>query len=127
MRQFLDLLKSSDSWRIRVEILLPLQSASPILQSSIGVLTSSLAVFYFHNLFNLDQEIVAELMDAICGLLRDPKVLLSLSYSGSPTDARVADRSKRSGRDDTFRNCSMFSTKLDLDATGSIHGRHSND
>lgn len=32
------------------------------------------AVFYFHNLFLLEEDIVAELMDQLCDLLRDPKV-----------------------------------------------------
>lgn len=48
-------------------------------------------VFYFHNLFLLDDEIVQELLEQLCDLLRDPKVSLlgahqvravSLQYSG---------------------------------------------
>lgn len=31
-------------------------------------------MFYFHNLFFLDDEIVAELMEQLCDLLKDPKV-----------------------------------------------------
>ncbi|KAK4703609.1 proteasome activator subunit 4, partial [Phenoliferia sp. Uapishka_3] len=31
-------------------------------------------VFYFHNLFLLDDEIVAELMEQLCDLLQDPKI-----------------------------------------------------
>lgn len=31
-------------------------------------------VFYFHNIFNLDDAIIAELMDQLCDLLRDPKI-----------------------------------------------------
>lgn len=56
MKQFIGLLKDSPSWRVRLDVLLPLQ------------------MFYFHNLFILDDEIVAELLDVLCGLLRDPKI-----------------------------------------------------
>ncbi|SCV72468.1 BQ2448_4005 [Microbotryum intermedium] len=56
MTQFLDLLRNSPSWRIRLDVLGPLQ------------------VYYFHNIFNLDHELVAELLEALCDLLRDPKI-----------------------------------------------------
>ena len=55
-RQFIELLRTSPSWRVRLEVLLPLQ------------------IFYFHNLFLLADSDVAELMDLLCGLLRDPKI-----------------------------------------------------
>jgi hypothetical protein len=42
-------------------------------------------VFYFHNLFLLEEDIVAELMDQLCDLLRDPKV----SFYRPPSPSRV--------------------------------------
>lgn len=56
MSQFLKLLRESTSWRVRLDALYPLQ------------------VFYFHNLYLLDDVLAAEVMEALCDLLRDPKV-----------------------------------------------------
>ncbi|GAA5959559.1 hypothetical protein JCM21900_003196 [Sporobolomyces salmonicolor] len=56
MKQFISLLRESTSWRVRLDVLLPLQ------------------VFYYHHLFLLDDELIAELMDQLCDLLRDPKI-----------------------------------------------------
>ncbi|GAA5895195.1 proteasome activator BLM10 [Sporobolomyces salmoneus] len=56
MKQFIALLRDSSSWRVRLDVLLPLQ------------------VFYYHHLYLLDDELVAELMDQLCDLLRDPKI-----------------------------------------------------
>ncbi|GAA5921528.1 hypothetical protein JCM1841_000553 [Sporobolomyces salmonicolor] len=56
MKQFISLLRDSTSWRVRLDVLLPLQ------------------VFYYHHLFLLDDELIAELMDQLCDLLRDPKI-----------------------------------------------------
>lgn len=56
MGKFLHLLRTSPSWRVRLDVLGPLQ------------------VFYFHNLFLLSDELISELMDQLCELLKDPKV-----------------------------------------------------
>ncbi|KAM0751556.1 hypothetical protein T439DRAFT_300497 [Meredithblackwellia eburnea MCA 4105] len=56
MTQFISLLKDSSSWRVRLDVLAPLQ------------------MFYFHNIFLLDDDIVAELMEQLCDLLHDPKI-----------------------------------------------------
>ena len=34
------------------------------------------SVLYFHNIFQLDDVIIAELLEQLCDLLRDPKVSL---------------------------------------------------
>ncbi|GAA6053733.1 hypothetical protein JCM3770_003189 [Rhodotorula araucariae] len=56
MRQFITLLRESESWRVRLDVLLPLQ------------------VFFYHHLFFLDDTVIAELMDQLFDLLRDPKI-----------------------------------------------------
>ncbi|GAA5988215.1 hypothetical protein JCM11641_001615, partial [Rhodosporidiobolus odoratus] len=56
MRQFIDLLRNSKSWRTRLDIMLPLQ------------------VFFFHHLFFLSDATVSDLMDALVALLSDEKV-----------------------------------------------------
>ncbi|GAA5990546.1 hypothetical protein JCM10908_003124 [Rhodotorula pacifica] len=56
MLQFIELLRRSSSWRVRLDVLLPLQ------------------VFYFHHLFFLDDDLVSQLVDQLCDLLRDPKI-----------------------------------------------------
>ncbi|GJN88228.1 hypothetical protein Rhopal_001193-T1 [Rhodotorula paludigena] len=56
MKQFISLLRESSSWRVRLDVLLPLQ------------------VFFYHHLFFLDDDIIGELMDQLCDLLRDPKI-----------------------------------------------------
>ncbi|KPV77183.1 uncharacterized protein RHOBADRAFT_25084 [Rhodotorula graminis WP1] len=56
MQQFIGLLRDSESWRVRLDVLLPLQ------------------VFFYHHLFYLDDAVIAELMDQLCDLLRDPKI-----------------------------------------------------
>ena len=59
----------------------PASEYVPVIHRSASVLIQRPIVFYFHNLFNLDEEIVAELMEAVCGLLRDPKVRPSSSLT----------------------------------------------
>ncbi|BGP18854.1 hypothetical protein JCM10213_003509 [Rhodosporidiobolus nylandii] len=54
--QFITLLKESESWRVRLDVLLPLQ------------------VFFYHHLFFLPTESITQLMEAIVSLLSDPKI-----------------------------------------------------
>ncbi|GAA6033408.1 hypothetical protein JCM8097_006736 [Rhodosporidiobolus ruineniae] len=56
MRQLIGLLRDSTSWRVRLDVLLPLQ------------------VFYYHHLFFLDDETVTSLLDQLVLLLSDPKI-----------------------------------------------------
>ncbi|KAI5481022.1 proteasome activator subunit 4 [Pseudohyphozyma bogoriensis] len=56
MAQFIDLLKNSQSWRVRLDVLQPLQ------------------MFYFHNIFLMDDDLIAELLEQLCELLSDPKI-----------------------------------------------------
>ncbi|GAA6008845.1 hypothetical protein JCM10207_001745 [Rhodosporidiobolus poonsookiae] len=56
MRQFIALLRDSESWRTRLDVLLPLQ------------------VFFFHSLFFIDDALTSELIDQLVALLRDAKV-----------------------------------------------------
>ncbi|BGP22448.1 Proteasome activator BLM10 [Rhodotorula toruloides] len=56
MKHFISLLRDSPSWRVRLDVLLPLQ------------------VFYYHHVFFLSDKIITELMDQLCDLLRDPKI-----------------------------------------------------
>jgi hypothetical protein len=56
-------------------------------------------VLYFHNIFQLDDVIIAELLEQLCGLLRDPKVSLGpiLSCcSAIPLTLLISDRGTRS-------------------------------
>lgn len=50
--------------RVRLFTLLPHKPAD----------THVLAVFFYHHLFFLDDDIIGELMDQLCDLLRDPKI-----------------------------------------------------
>lgn len=43
-------------------------------RQSVSTDVSLFTVFYYHHLYLLDDELVAELMDQLCDLLRDPKV-----------------------------------------------------
>lgn len=82
MSQLIGMLRDSASWRVRLDVLLPLQSASRISRRIVtraDVCLIPLAVFYFHNLFLLDDEIIAELMEQLCDLLRDPKVCIPIA------------------------------------------------
>lgn len=77
MSQFLQLLRESTSWRVRLDVLHPLQ------------------VFYFHNIYLLDDVLVGEIMEALCDLLRDPKVRAVPGSAEGTYDAYdETDRSK---------------------------------
>ncbi|KAK4046499.1 Proteasome activator BLM10 [Microbotryomycetes sp. JL201] len=56
MSQLVDLLKNSPNWRTRLDVMQPLQ------------------MFYFHNIFLLDNLSIVELMEVLCDQLRDPKI-----------------------------------------------------
>ncbi|GAA5854935.1 hypothetical protein JCM8547_004128 [Rhodosporidiobolus lusitaniae] len=94
MKQFISLLRDSTSWRIRLDVLLPLQ------------------VFYYHHLFFLDDEIVSELMDQLCLLLRDPKVEVREATANTLSGiVRCSQRSAIASLIKNFRE-TLRSTKL---------------
>lgn len=78
MIQFIELLRKSSSWRVRLDVLLPLQGKMPAEVCSLGLerltRTSPFPVFYFHHLYFLDDDLVSQLVDQLCDLLRDPKI-----------------------------------------------------
>ncbi|KAH8919753.1 hypothetical protein BT69DRAFT_1352911 [Atractiella rhizophila] len=55
-KQLLEIIATSDSWRVKQEVLATLQA------------------LYFHNLFLIDDTSVQEIMDLLWELLRDPKI-----------------------------------------------------
>ncbi|GAA5836406.1 hypothetical protein JCM11251_007072, partial [Rhodosporidiobolus azoricus] len=76
MKQFISLLRDSTSWRVRLDVLLPLQ------------------VFYFHHLFFLSDDLITELMDTLCDLMRDEK--LEVREAAANTLSGIVRCSRRS-------------------------------
>lgn len=74
-------------------------------------------MFYFHNLFLLDDDIVAELMDQLCDLLRDPKVRRWLPYLLDAADCSLPQIEVREAAATTLSGivrCSQRSAILSL-------------
>jgi proteasome activator subunit 4 len=76
MKQFIGLLRDSTSWRVRLDVLLPLQGVPFLRLSPLSRISHILpiTVFYYHHLFFLDDELIGELMAQLGVLLRDPKI-----------------------------------------------------
>lgn len=82
MSQLIGLLRDSDSWRVRLDVLLPLQSELFLSSARIASADEEhdTTVLYFHNIFQLDDSLIAQLLEQLCDLLRDPKVRAALPF-----------------------------------------------
>lgn len=74
-------------------------------------------MFYFHNLFLLDDDIVQELLEQLCDLLRDPKVRrfsIRLLHSLTPLSEQIEVREAAAATLSGIVRCSQRSAILTL-------------